>query len=144
MEEAVMLPQRAVTALQLVGAALGIPAPIAGSYSAYQNYFSSEASCQRLRTGILAVMERRIAADAKRTLLRKDIAEFHKSCGDGAPDARPVFQAALEETQPAAIGSAARADASATPHAALPLLQPRQPGGMFGASGYGGRGGGGG
>ena len=92
-----MLPQRAVTALQLVGAALGIPAAVAGSYSAYQNYFSSEASCQRLRTGILAVMERRIAADAKRTLLRKDIAEFDKSCGDGDPDARTVFQAALEE-----------------------------------------------
>ena len=49
-----MLPQRAVTALQLVGAALGIPAAVAGSYSAYQNYFSSEATCQRLRASILA------------------------------------------------------------------------------------------
>ena len=135
-----MLSQRMVTTLQLVGAALGIPAAAAGSYSACQNYFSNEATCQRLRTSILAVMERRIAADAKRTLLRKDIAEFDKSCGDGDPDARTVFQAAIEETQPAAISSAARADAIATAHAALPLLQPRQPVGMFGASGY--RGGG--
>ena len=39
-----MLPQRVVTTLQVVGAALGIPA--GGSYSAYQNYFSSEATCQ--------------------------------------------------------------------------------------------------
>ena len=119
-----MLSQRMVTTLQLVGAALGIPAAAAGSYSACQNYFSNEATCQRLRTSILAVMERRIAADAKRTLRRKDIAEFDKNCGDGDPDARTVFQAALEETQPAAISSAARADASATAHAALPLLQP--------------------
>jgi hypothetical protein len=92
-----MLPQRVVTTLQVVGAALGIPAAAAGSYSAYQNYFSSEATCQRLRTNILATMERRIAADAKRALLRKDIAEFDKTCGDGDPDARTVFQAALQQ-----------------------------------------------
>jgi hypothetical protein len=71
-----MLPQRVVTTLQVVGAALGIPAAAARSYSAYENYFSSEATSRRLRTNILATMERRIAADAKRTLLRKDIAEF--------------------------------------------------------------------
>ena len=92
-----MLPQRVVTTLQVLGAALGIPAAAAGSYSAYQNYFSSEATCQRLRTNILATMERRIAADAKRALLRKDIAEFDKTCGDGDPDARTVFQAALQQ-----------------------------------------------
>jgi len=84
-----MLPHRVVTTLQVVGAALGIPAAAAGSYSAYQSYFSSEATCQRLRTNILATMERRIAADAKRALLRKDIAEFDKTCGDGDPDAPP-------------------------------------------------------
>ena len=93
-----MLPHRVVTTLQVLGAALGIPAAAAGSYSAYQNYFSSEATCQRLRTNILATMERRIAADAKRALLRKDIAEFDKTCGDGDPDARTVFQAASNWT----------------------------------------------
>jgi hypothetical protein len=132
-----MLPQRVVTTLQLVGAALGIPAAAAGSYSAYQNYFSSEATCQRLRTNILATMERRIAADAKRTLLRKDIAEFDKSCGDGDPDARTVFQAALQEMEPAAIGPAVRGDINGTATQAAVPLQRRQPVGIFGTPGYG-------
>ena len=122
-----MLPRRVVTTLQLVGAALGIPAAAAGSYSAYQNYFSSEATCQRLRTNILATMERQIAADAKRTLLRKDIAEFDKSCGDGDPDARTVFQAALQEMEPAAISSAVRGDINRATAQAAVSLQRRQP-----------------
>ena len=54
-----------------------------------------------MRTNILATMERKIAADAERALLRKDIAEFDKTCGDGDPDARTVFQAALQEMEPA-------------------------------------------
>jgi hypothetical protein len=135
-----MLPQRVVTTLQLVGAALGIPAAAAGSYSAYQNYFSTEATCQRLKTNILAVMERRITADAKRTLLRKDIAEFDKNCGDGDPDARTVFQAAMQQLEPAGVKPAARADAAGgTTSAAMPL-QRRQPLGIFGASGHDDRG----
>ena len=56
-----MIPQRMVTLLQLAGAALGIPAAAAGSYTAYQTFFSAEATCQKLRTNILATMERRIA-----------------------------------------------------------------------------------
>jgi hypothetical protein len=135
-----MLPQRVVTTLQVVGAALGIPAAAAGSYSAYQNYFSSEATCQRLRTNILATMERRIAADAKRALLRKDIAEFDKTCGDGDPDARTVFQAALQQMEPAPIGPEVRTDAGgAATQAAVPL-QHQQPVGIFGTPGYADRG----
>lgn len=131
-----MLPQRVVTTLQLVGAALGIPAAAAGSYSAYQNYFSSEATCQRLRTNILAIMERKIGADAKRTLLRKDIAEFDKRCGDGDPDARTVFQSAMQKLEPAGNSPAVRADAArAIAPAAMPP-QRRQPAGIFGEPGY--------
>ncbi len=88
-----MLPQRSVTMLQLLGAALGIPAAAAGCYSAYQTYFSTEAVCQRLRTAIVITMERKLASDAKKTLLRRDVAEFDKTCGDSDPDARTVFQA---------------------------------------------------
>ena len=92
-----MLPQRSVTMLQLLGAALGIPAAAAGCYSAYQTYFSTEAVCQRLRTAIVITMERKLASDAKKALLRRDVAEFDKTCGDSDPDARTVFQAALRE-----------------------------------------------
>jgi hypothetical protein len=95
-----MLSQRSVTALQLLGAAFGMPAAAAGCYSAYQTYFSTEAVCQRLRTTIIITMERKIASDAKQALLRRDVAEFDKTCGDSDPDARTVFQAALQEHPP--------------------------------------------
>ena len=65
-----MLQPRSVTLVQLVCAALGIPAAIAGSYSAYQTYFSNEAVCQRLRTAVVATMERKLPLDAKQALLR--------------------------------------------------------------------------
>ena len=85
-------------------------------------------------------MERRIAADAKRALLRKDIAEFDKTCGDGDPDARTVFQAALQQMEPAAISPAVRADAGrAATQAAVPP-QHQQPVGIFGTPGYADRG----
>jgi len=96
-----MLQPRSVTLVQLVCAALGIPAAIAGSYSAYQTYFSNEAVCQRLRTAVVATMERKLPLDAKQALLRKDVADFDKNCGDGDPDARTVFQTAMQERPPA-------------------------------------------
>ena len=37
--------QRLVTLLQICGAALGIPAAAAGSYTAYKTFFSPEATC---------------------------------------------------------------------------------------------------
>src|SRR5689334_2233792 len=94
--------QRLVTILQVAGAALGIPAAAAGSYTAYQTFFSPEAACQKLRTNILAVMERRITAEAKHALLRKDVAEFDKTCGERDPDARAIFQAAAQDATPPA------------------------------------------
>jgi hypothetical protein len=135
-----MLSQRMVTTLQLVGAALGIPAAAAGSYSAYQSYFSNEATCQRLRTNILAVMERRIAIDAKRALLRKDIAEFDKGCGDADPDARTVFQAALQEMEPAAARRAVRAEITGSTVQPSAPVQRAEPVGIFGTPGHGDRG----
>jgi hypothetical protein len=125
-----MVPQRLVTTFQFLGAALGIPAAAAGSYHAYQSYFSSEATCQRLRTDILAVMERRISADTKRSLLRKDVGEFDKTCGDNDPDARTVFHAALQETEPppAAKPPAARSSATGMPMPpTAPMEAPAQP-----------------
>jgi hypothetical protein len=105
-----MLPQRSVTALQLLGAALGIPGAAAGCYSAYQTYFSTEAVCQRLRSTIVITMERKIASDAKQALLRRDVAAFDKSCGDSDPDARTVFQAALQEHPPSSLVPDARVE----------------------------------
>jgi hypothetical protein len=119
--------QRLVHLLQICGAALGIPAAAAGSYSAYKTFFSPEATCQSLRTSILATMERRIAPDAKHTLLRKDVTEFDKTCGDSDPDARAIFQAALQDASPpmrrampAASMSGASTPAASVPAASMP------------------------
>jgi hypothetical protein len=136
-----MLQQRSVTMLQLVCAALGIPAAAAGSYSAYQTYFSNEAVCQRLRTSIIATMERKLAPDAKQALLRRDVAEFDKSCGDGDPDARTVFQAALQEHAPApqARVKVAAADTQLPSLSAAPSVLPAPPAPLFGSTGAGER-----
>jgi hypothetical protein len=91
-----------VKVFQIAAAALGIPAAAAGSYSAYKGYFSNEATCERLRGTILSTMEKHIPTAAKHTLLRKDVEEFDKLCGEHDPDARVIFDAALTETEPAA------------------------------------------
>lgn len=131
-----MVPQRVATLLQVIGAALGIPAAAAGTYTAYQTYFSADATCQRLRTNILAVMERHIATDAKQALLRKDISQFDKDCGDSDPDARAIFQAVMQDFRPPANvdGRTPRPAANAEP--AAPVVH-RQPLAVFGTSGPG-------
>jgi hypothetical protein len=70
-----------VKVLQVAGAALGIPAAAAGTFAAYQNYFSTDVTCQKLRNNIVATMERSVAPETKRSLLRKDVNEFDKLCG---------------------------------------------------------------
>ena len=117
-----MAGENLVRVLQIAGAALGIPAAAAGSFAAYQNYFSNEATCQKLRTNIVATMERSVAPETKRTLLRKDVTEFDKLCGEGDPDARTIFHAAITPEHPAPAATetanATTADAGHGPAAA--------------------------
>ena len=44
--------------MQIVGAALAIPAAAAGTYTAYRTYFSLEVACGNLHAAILGVLER--------------------------------------------------------------------------------------
>jgi len=136
--ETPMLPQRSVTVVQLLGAALGIPAAVAGSYSAYQTYFSNDAVCDRLRTTILATMERKLPLEAKQALLRKDVADFDQTCGARDPDARAVFQAAMQErpATPKPRVHVATADGQLPSAAASPAAQPTP---LFGTAGPGQR-----
>jgi len=92
--------------VQIGAAVLGIPAAAAGTYSAYQTYFTNDAVCQRLRASILTVMEKNVAPDTKRTLLRKDVGEFDKKCGGADPDARTIFLAAVREGEGPALAVA--------------------------------------
>jgi hypothetical protein len=104
-----MTAESVVKLLQMTGAALAIPAAAAGTFAAYQSYFSTEVTCQKLRNNIVAIMERNVAPETKRSLLKKDVTEFDKLCGEGDPDARAIFQAALTEPP----GDAAHAPATA-------------------------------
>ena len=124
-----------VRVVQIAGAAVGIPAAVAGTYSAYQNYFSTDMACHKLRDTIIVTMERNVAPETKRALLRKDVAEFDRLCGDGDPDAHAIFQAAIRDAEHAATvaagpaATAARRAAGAQPH---PQAAPV---GVFGAAG---------
>jgi hypothetical protein len=107
-----MTPENLVRLLQMTGAALAIPAAAAGAFAAYQSYFSSDVTCQKLRSNIVAIMERHVAPETKRSLLKKDVTEFDKLCGEGDPDARAIFQAAITEHP----GDAAHASAAGPAH----------------------------
>jgi hypothetical protein len=107
-----MAPENLVRLLQMTGAALAIPAAAAGTFAAYQSYFSSDVTCQKLRNNIVAIMERHVAPETKRSLLKKDVTEFDKLCGEGDPDARAIFQAAITEHP----GDAAHAPSAAPAH----------------------------
>jgi len=112
--------------LQITGAALGVPAAAAGTFAAYQSYFSTDVTCHKLRSDIVSIMEKNVAPETKRSLLKKDVTEFDTLCGDADPEARIIFQAAITE-HPA---DATHADASA---GASPQRAPRDSLGVFGA-----------
>ena len=127
-----MTPENLVRLLQMTGAALAIPAAAAGTFAAYQSYFSSDVTCQKLRNNIVAIMERHVAPETKRSLLKKDVMEFDKLCGEGDPDARAIFQAAITEHP----GDAAHAPSAAPAHVdSSPQRQQTASLGVFGASG---------
>ena len=128
-----MTADHLVRLLQMTGAALAIPAAAAGTFAAYQSYFSTDVTCQKLRNDIVGIMERNVAPDTKRSLLKKDVTEFEKLCGEGDPDARAIFQAAMSE-HPA---EAAHAAAGAAPMPAGASSQRTQTAalGVFGAPG---------
>lgn len=111
--------------LQLAGAMLAVPAGIAGVYSVYRSHFSSDIACQALRTAIVTTMEKNIAAEAKRSLLRKDVAEFEKTCGAIDPDAKAIFTATLHQLEapppPPATTTAAPPAGSPTPQQHRPF-----------------------
>ena len=103
-----MTAEHLVKLMQMTGAALAIPAAAAGTFAAYQSYFSTEVTCQKLRNDIVGILERNVAPDTKRSLLKKDVTEFDRFCGEGDPDARAIFQAAMSEhpTEPAHAAAA--------------------------------------
>lgn len=112
--------------LQMIGAALAIPAAAGGTYSVYRNFFATDVTCHNLQIAIVSVLEKNIAPEMKRGLLSKDVAEFGAKCGKFDPDSYSIFQAALQPprsepapAQPATqVASAAPAPAATAGHSA--------------------------
>jgi hypothetical protein len=131
--EHAMISDHLVKLLQMTGAALAIPAAAAGTFAAYQGYFSTDVTCQKLRNGIIGIMEKNVDPNTKRSLLKKDVTEFDKLCGEGDPDARAIFQAAMSEHR-AETAHAAAASAP-VPSGASPQRTQTAALGVFGAPG---------
>jgi hypothetical protein len=106
---------------QLLGTLLAIPAGLAGSYAVFRSIRSGGVDCTDLRASIIGTMEKKIAPDAKRTLLRHDVESFDVHCGDEDPEARVVFDSALASPQ-------------AAPSARPPDAVADGPGAIFGLS----------
>jgi len=82
--------------------------------------------------GIHEVDLEHVAPETKRSLLKKDVTEFDKLCGEGDPDARTIFQAAITEHP----RDAAHAPAAAPAYVdSSPQRQQTASLGVFGASG---------
>jgi hypothetical protein len=132
-----MAGENLVRTLRIIGAALGIPAAAAGTFAAYQSYFSTDVTCQKLRNDIVGIMERNVTPEAKRSLLKKEVTEFDKLCGDNDPDARTIFQAAMGDAEQARAAQAGHAPAAATLAHAQPGSEGAHAGplAIFGAAG---------
>jgi hypothetical protein len=134
-----MAGENLVRVLQIAGAALSIPAAAAGTFAAYQSYFSADVTCQKLRSNIVATLERNVTTETKRSLLRKDVAEFDKLCAEADPDAKAIFHAVLEDTHHASQETPRAADAGPAPAAATVAAPPSAQGApampVFGAPG---------
>ena len=86
---------RFVTAIQLVGSLLAVPIGIASAYSFYRANFSPDTTCQNLRSGIVAMLDKSVDAATRRILVRRDVEAFEKACGTVDPDATAAFKTLL-------------------------------------------------
>jgi hypothetical protein len=100
---------RTVTAMQLIGSLLAVPVGIASAYSFYRANFAPETTCQNLRSGIIALLDKSVDASTRRMLVRRDVQEFEKSCAAVDPDATAAFKSLLAAEKSAAAPVAAPA-----------------------------------
>lgn len=88
---------RFVAAIQLIGSLLAVPIGIASAYSFYRANFSPETTCQNLRSGIVAMLDKSVDAATRRILVRRDVEAFEKTCGTVDPDATAAFKTLLND-----------------------------------------------
>jgi hypothetical protein len=97
---------RFVTITQMLGSLLAVPVGIASAYSFYRANFSPETTCQSLRSGIVAMLDKSVDPAARRVLVRRDVEVFEKTCATVDPDATAAFKALLAADKTAAPAAA--------------------------------------
>ena len=105
---------RFVAAVQMFGSLLAVPVGIASAYSIYRANFSPETTCQTLRSGIIALLDKSVDAATRRVLVRRDVEAFEKTCAEVDPEATAAFKTLLAVEKPAAPAAAASAATETT------------------------------
>jgi hypothetical protein len=117
---------RFVMIMQLFGSLVAVPVGIASGYSFYRANFSPEATCQTLRSGIIALLDKSVDAAARRVLVRRDIETFERTCAAVDPEATAAFKSLLAAEKIAAPPPSPAIAAPAAPGAA-PKAQRSEP-----------------
>ena len=86
---------RFVTAIQMIGSLLAVPVAVGSAYTFYRANFSPETTCQGLRSGIVAMLDKGVDASTRRILVRRDVETFEKTCAAVDPEATAAFKALL-------------------------------------------------
>jgi hypothetical protein len=112
--------------MQLFGSLVAVPVGIASAYSFYRANFSPETTCQTLRSGIIALLDKSVDAATRRALVRRDVETFEKTCSAVDPEATAAFKGLLAAEKTAAPPASPAIAAPAAPPAA-PKVQRSEP-----------------
>ena len=123
---------RFVSVIQMIGSLLAVPVGIGSAYTFYRANFSPETTCQSLRSGIIAMLDKGVDASTRRILVRRDVESFEKTCAAVDPEATAAFKALLaaeKSPPPAAVPAAAKTQPNdATPKELVHKVEPRPQG----------------
>lgn len=97
---------RVVSTVQIVGSLLAVPLGLASGYSMYKANFAPDTTCQNLRAGIIAMLDKNVDAATRRMLVRRDVSTFEETCASFDPDAHAAFKVLLASPAPSATAAA--------------------------------------
>ncbi|HET7847787.1 MAG TPA: hypothetical protein VFL51_01875 [Pseudolabrys sp.] len=101
---------RVISGAQMLSTLLAVPLGLASGYSIYRANFSPETTCQNLRAGIIAMLDKKVDAAMRHMLVRRDVEEFERSCGSVDPDATAAFKRLLAADRAPPAAAAPRAE----------------------------------
>jgi len=97
---------RFVTVIQMIASLLAVPVGIGSAYTFYRANFSPETTCQSLRNGIIAMLDKGVDASTRRILVRRDVESFEKTCAAVDPEATAAFKALLAAEKSPSVAAA--------------------------------------